>query len=59
MTLTIHDEVIISACESREAGVLEDAVGACVNLYDVGTGREHGDDAVSLFCYISGIIHNL
>lgn len=55
----IYDAAVISARVSRTRGVLEDAVGACVDLDDVGTRGEHGDDAVSLFCYISGIIHNL
>lgn len=55
----IYDAAVISARVSRTRGVLEDAVGACVDLDDVGTRGEHGDDAVSLFCYISGVIHNL
>lgn len=55
----MYAAAVISACVSRTRGVLEDAVGACVDLDDVGTRGEHGDDAVSLFCYISGIIHNL
>lgn len=59
MTRLPYNAAVISACVSRTRGVLEDAVGACVDLDDVGTRGEHGDDAVSLFCYISRIIHNL
>lgn len=55
----MYDAAVINACVSRTRGVLEDAVGACVDLDDVGTRGEHGDDAVSLLCYISRIIHNL
>lgn len=56
---SIHVAVVISARVSRVGGALEDAVDARVDLYDVGTGGQHGDDAVSLFCDISGIVHNL
>lgn len=43
----------------RKQGVLENAIGSGVHIYDIGTRGEHGDNAVSLVCYLSRIIHNL
>lgn len=36
--------------------ILKYPVGSCVNLYDVGAGWQHGDDAVGSFGHISGAI---
>lgn len=36
--------------------ILKYPVGSCVNLYDVGAGWQHGDDAVGSFGHISRAI---
>lgn len=47
------------ACIERNQSILENAIGSSVHVYDIGTRGEHGNNAVSLVCNLSRIIHNL
>lgn len=39
--------------------LLEDAIRACVNFYDVGTGGKHCDDAVCFLCHLCWRVYYL
>lgn len=46
------------ACDSK-VDLLEDAIWACVDFNDVGTGGEHCEDPVCFLCHLPGRVYYL
>lgn len=54
---TIHVSIHVYLSKNQDA--LEDAIGSSVHFHNIGTGGKHGDNAVSLICYLCRTVHNL
>lgn len=54
---TIHISIHVYLSKNQDA--LEDAIGSSVHFHNIGTRGKHGDNAVSLICYLCRTVHNL
>lgn len=54
---TSHISIHVYLRKNQDA--LEDAIGSSVHFHNIGTRGKHGDNAVSLICYLCRTVHNL